>query len=596
MKKLLTVNIVLSLLVVCSVSPRQVAAGVSTDANGWTMVTPSGDSRIIYVSFSTGNDSTGVLNDINHPYKTIAKANTLRRQGYPDWVLLKCGDIWYESFGQQDNLGGRSATEPMLFSSYGSGARPQMRPGSDTGFGSSGYHNTNPCHVYYIGLEVYGSHMDPASPDFIHDSNGKATATSGIGFVWVDEGTDILVEDCFFHFCSMGCYIDLINPLVPYIGAQDLRIRRNVITDQYAIAGHPQGIFTGSVTNFRIEENIFDHNAWNDAGPPAGVFNHDLYLNDMYNLTISSNVFLRTEMLSNKITTYRAMIDASVGVTIENNFYFEGVSSIWVGYGAADNTIQGLGGSCFRNYMIRNNVFSQVDRDNPTGQNLGLGIDIETICNSEISNNIFTNFCSLPDGLSNTKAIEMGEYGQPYFECANINISNNLIYRVKSFPLALDLYYATPPLWTNIYIASNTIQDGGLGVTMITTKNTATLPGVRYASNIYSTSIPAHFANVSGTYVTSTTWISQMGETGLQFKTVSYPDPNRTLDTYAAQFGMTLDQFYVAVRAQSKANWNPNYTAAAINDYIRGGFGLPPLGSGVPSGKTPSAPRGLRIR
>src|SRR5713101_355648 len=43
------------------------------DANGWTVFTPSAYTQIVYVSSSTGNDSTGVIGDINHPYKTIAK-------------------------------------------------------------------------------------------------------------------------------------------------------------------------------------------------------------------------------------------------------------------------------------------------------------------------------------------------------------------------------------------------------------------------------------------------------------------------------------------------------------------------------------------
>src|SRR6266478_3333053 len=58
---------------------------VSLDANGWTLVTPSPDSRIIYVSSSTGNDANSGLSRFA-PLKTIAKGESLLRDGMPDWL------------------------------------------------------------------------------------------------------------------------------------------------------------------------------------------------------------------------------------------------------------------------------------------------------------------------------------------------------------------------------------------------------------------------------------------------------------------------------------------------------------------------------
>ena len=37
------------------------ASGLPVDANGWTVFTASADTKIIYVSSSTGNDSTGII-------------------------------------------------------------------------------------------------------------------------------------------------------------------------------------------------------------------------------------------------------------------------------------------------------------------------------------------------------------------------------------------------------------------------------------------------------------------------------------------------------------------------------------------------------
>src|SRR6516164_3717349 len=105
----------------------QTASGLPLDANGWTIFTPSSDTRIIYVSDSTGNDSTGVIGDSTHPYKTLAQGMSLLRNGYPDWLLLKKGDTWTNQALSNINVSGRSATEPMLFSSYGTGAQPLIQ-------------------------------------------------------------------------------------------------------------------------------------------------------------------------------------------------------------------------------------------------------------------------------------------------------------------------------------------------------------------------------------------------------------------------------------------------------------------------------------
>ena len=57
-----------------------------------------------------------------------------------------------------------------------------------------------------------------------------------------------------------------------------------------------------------------------------------------------------------------------------------------------------------------------------------------------------------------------------------------------------------------------------------------------------------------------------------------FPDPARTIDTYATSVGLapSVDAFLSAVRLQSKDNWNPLLTAAAANQYIRDGFNMNP--------------------
>src|SRR4051794_40288333 len=104
---------------------------VARDSDGWTVVTPASDTRVVYVSNSQGNDANSGLS-AGSPVKTLAKAQSLVRDGSADWLLLKRGDT-FESFGQWKKRG-RSASEPVYIAAYGTGARPQINSATGPGF------------------------------------------------------------------------------------------------------------------------------------------------------------------------------------------------------------------------------------------------------------------------------------------------------------------------------------------------------------------------------------------------------------------------------------------------------------------------------
>ena len=62
---------------------------------GWTEISTSADSRLVFVSSSSGSDTNSGLDELS-PVKTIAKAFSIVRDGYPDHVLLKRGDTFTE--------------------------------------------------------------------------------------------------------------------------------------------------------------------------------------------------------------------------------------------------------------------------------------------------------------------------------------------------------------------------------------------------------------------------------------------------------------------------------------------------------------------
>ncbi|MGA2085098.1 MAG: fibronectin type III domain-containing protein [Terracidiphilus sp.] len=566
---------------------------VSQDANGWTTVIPSPNGKQYYVSSSTGNDSTGDGSQAK-PFASIGKAAGLVRPGYPDWILLKAGDVWYDSFGYYEAIGGRSADEPMVFTSYGAGSRPQIRVTDSKNDCFDHFSGQTFSHFYFIGLECYDSRKDPSSPDY-ESSNGKATASDATGFSVVDNGDDILIEDNYFHFLAGGIVVELDTGPAP----KNVRIRRNVITDQYAASGaHSQGAFLANIKNLLVEDNLFDHNAWNDqAGIAASIFNHHMYIVDSYMATIRNNLMLRDESLSLKLCSYAGTTDAFAGALLYNNLIFEGEVGISMGYGASAV----LTGSAFTGFKIDNNILLQVDRDNPTGRGLGWGIDIQNVSESFFTNNIFTQFDTLYG--NNIYAFNMGLASANLVASGN-TIQDNLIYQDAGEAFILD----SATTFTNIKIQDNTIQNTGLPTQsqvnydpLMYEETGNSLAPYSFSGNTYYNAGPYNSDNSNSGFAfidngnildTYSQWLTQSGETGSQIKQITYSDPNRTLESYDASLGgpSALNPIFAAIRSQSRATWNPAFTAQAVNDYIRNGFNLTSLGGGVGNTVTPPAP------
>src|SRR5262245_8473099 len=71
-------------------------------------------------------------------------------------------------------------------------------------------------------------------------------------------------------------------------------LRRNIIVD----ATEGMGLYNEANNNLVLEENLFDHNGWNETIPGTGpnVFNHNVYLNENgpnMPATIRGNIFAR---------------------------------------------------------------------------------------------------------------------------------------------------------------------------------------------------------------------------------------------------------------------------------------------------------------
>jgi hypothetical protein len=263
----------LSIIIITLMTPGQASAAVSWEANfnfppqdaqGWSILTPTSDSRLIYVS-NSGDDSTGQIyspsdsvigSDPKNPtgsvqaFGTIDAALTNMRSGSPDWVLLRKGDTW--SSGTIKAKSGLSLSERSVITSYGSASdRPLINSGQEQGlsFWKSIQFSA------LIGIEFYSNERDPGGPDFA----GWEGLDGGPGFYMYSSNTDapnssILVEDSVFNFFGG-------NIVQGPAGSEDIIIRRSQFLNNYSTNSHSQGLYSNNASVF-LEENLFDHNGW----------------------------------------------------------------------------------------------------------------------------------------------------------------------------------------------------------------------------------------------------------------------------------------------------------------------------------------------
>jgi hypothetical protein len=267
--------------------PAGVAAGGEFE---WTSFAPSYDTKIYYVSSSTGNDNNSGLSE-SKPLKTLEKAQSLLRHGYPDWMLLKRGDVWTTGLGQWKKSG-RSEAEPMLVSSYGaSKTRPLLTGGQamivNGGAGTPSSINN----LAIVGLSFWASKRDPLSPEYVGPDAGSE------GISWVHPGTNILIEDCVLASFTGGISLTGMNGPI-----KNFKVRGSLVVDSYAIKGksHSSGIYATNVKGLLIEGCVFDHNGWNEYVPGAvkTMFNHNMYIDDESNFGFTENVTVRNNIIA----------------------------------------------------------------------------------------------------------------------------------------------------------------------------------------------------------------------------------------------------------------------------------------------------------
>ena len=491
---------------------KRTLLAVSVGADGWTNFIPSTDTRTIYVSSSSGSDSNSGLSS-SAPLRSIAKAKSLVRDGRPDWLLLKRGDVFSEPIGRW-MTSGRSSDEPQLIGAYGTGNRPLIRSGTSEGFVTYGGNPVN-------NVAITGVHF------LAHSYTGTNGGIQTAGIRLLRQGRNYLIEDV-----MVQGYKENVVLYGDGTGVQGVKMRRNVIVDAYASSsiGNAHGIYIGGMNrDVTIEQNILDHNGWK-----KDAFNPTIYNHTIYAIAGSKGVVVRDNIISR---ASMSGIQMRSGGVVERNLFVRNPLGVLAAGGDS---------------RISDNVF--IEGTDIGSQASGVAVDAVNLPSLILRNNIIANDASVAGTAVTAVSLQ--------HSINNADISSNIIYNWRRG--------IRNGGGSNISIARNQIQDSGSQHFLIDHPASSS---TKYTGNTYSSGRSRPF-RYQGSERTFTQWKSSPEPDAIENK-VAYSDPRRNLATYNATLGgsASFESFMASARTLSRQTWKPSLAAPAAIGYIRAGFG-----------------------
>ena len=496
---------------------------------GWTVFTASANTRQVYVSSSTGNDTNNGLTPATAK-RTIAAGKALIRNGFPDWLLLKKGDSWSEAIGNWP-MQGVNAAEPQLVSSYGTGPRPLLMTGSLNGM--SGMGGGSRPWLAVVGIHFRGRDGAPTS------------APNGMHFLTPVQG--LLIEDCLFERYQTGVVVDGFDGRF-----QNVRLRRNVVIDNYSASlSHAAGVYFSRIDGLLLEENVIDHNGWlpsvaSATGPT--IFRHNVYIqNDC------SDCELRGNFVMNAASHGVQM--RSGGKAIGNVFATNSIA-LMVGRNPALPAGQDI--------ECRDNVFLD-GKDITSSLPRGWGLHAQNVSNGVISGNLFANTtqANFPMAVLFEGTI------------SNLAVEQNAIF---NWPNGFG-FNGTNATFSDIRLHGNHVQDSTTSERLLRHWDPGSVSYISSSSfnSFSSTLLSANNIIQRGTTLMNVgTWRNQFGDHTSGTRQRTLLDGSRSLASYQGWLTGVSDilLFRQELRLQSKEYWRNEYTSQTVADWIRAGFGM----------------------
>ncbi len=515
--------------------PMVLHIALAVRQDGWTALTPSADSRRVFVSSSSGDDFRDGLSE-RTAKRTLGSAIALLRHGHPDWLLLKRGDTWSESLGHWKRSG-RSPDEPMVVTGYGEGeARPRLLTGADNGLITLAA-GDSPARIDH--LAIVGLHMH---------ANTYRGAASPSAVSWMSTTENLLIEDCYFE----GYEVDV---RIAEAGGRkrNVRIRRNVIVDAFATAGVVgHGLYLATCDNLLLEENLIDHNGFNPAveGATPSIFRHGVYIQS--GVDGCSNVLVRGNIVSNS-ASHGVQLRPG-GVALDNLFLNNPIALL---LGGGVELQQGGALAVAHHNVVMGG--RDIDAENPRGWGLGG----ENLAAATFSENVIAFGVG---GLA--VPIELGG-NAPGVGVRATWLRDNLVHDWGGTTILAGAAGRCGPLWFERNVLRNSRSDEPL----LSLRGDGVLAALHARHNRFDGRGPAVVCG--GEVLTPEAWRAASGDEAPDSASSPAPAKLPTIEAYMASLGESggAAEFTLAARRQSKARWDPRFTAAAVNAFVRAGFG-----------------------
>ncbi len=475
------------------------SAAPSPPETGWTDQESLPVATKIYVSSSTGSDANPGT-EVS-PIATLAEAYSRVTDGQPDWVLFRRGDTWDESWDEWKKSGTDSSNR-IVIRAYGdvSTPRPILCAKDDDNWFAIG----DGGNISVFDIDFYNRFRDPGHADY-------DPAALGHDALWFFAGTDnIRVEGCRFRYNRHGCSFQEDAGRTP----DNCVVYRCAFDYNYPDgAGLASGLFMTEGSGFTLEECTFFHNGYL-SGDPTNNRNHNLYLDNVDNLTFRGNFSIQSSNICAKMKGdwERSM----VGGLYEKNVM--GYSQIGLSFGGnAENTddFPPNGVIAFDNQVIQDNVFMHFGENVIPDQPQRRAIGIKVIEDSSF----VRNYCILSE---NTVAPSPSH-----------PIPDQAAQWLLDIPLGEQ---------TNIVFTDNVIHRWRVGV-----------------------QDPIRIDPASG--YTETGTISGQADG-------YWVDYNRDLDAYALEkgYGTTYVHLMNAACENRRGSWDTDLTAEAVYDWVVAGY------------------------
>lgn len=492
---------------------------------GWTVLEPSADTRFVFVSSSTGNDSNSGFSP-SKAVKTFERARELIRNNSADWMLLNRGDVWHETLGTWSNSG-RSAEDRIVITSYGeSDERPKIVISS--GSAITGRMNSDVNNVAIVGIHMAGDRPDEASVR---------------GVRWLSTGENLLIEDCLIEGFKD-------NIICEAVGGEfhNLALRRSVIVDSWSTDGHSQGMYVDRTFGLVLEENVFDHNGWNESVAAANptMFNHNLYLQEgVMGIEFHGNITARSS---------GAGIQMRSGGHASHNLLYANPLGIRFGYRTIDWPTESASGSITNNVVLGGHLSDQ----SLTGS--GIAYWVERSSDTLVKDNVAAEFL---EG-SVAWAYTLHAHAQ------NVEFIGNVAYEWVDPSGVGRAIKSAAQIHGDVRFAENQWHMPGTNRLI----ELGHIDGIEFVGNdMFGFDADDDVFSVEGSSINFDEWLSRANVEDDDLEAPVFPDAGRDLDGYAQHLGFTdADEFLQAARGQSRTHWDPRLTGRAAAGWISAGY------------------------